>query len=118
MGSKLSISACRSRRAAATVRAKPPKITIVVARGEAEVLASIADVALPREMLELAEHIVDAKSAHFPALQDLFKQTPPQRKKQAVEHAPSDVINLIDALRRSMRSIIEDKTPQPTRRRN
>jgi len=45
--------------------------------------------------------IVDTKVAHFPALQDLFKQTP-ERKKQAAEHAPNNVVSLIDALKRSI----------------
>jgi DNA end-binding protein Ku len=82
-------------------------------RKEDEYFDDIPDEKIPKDMLELASHIVETKSGHFnpqsfedhyeDALKDLL------RKKQAGEkietpreRAPAKVINLMDALRRSV----------------
>jgi DNA end-binding protein Ku len=69
---------------------------------------------LPDEMVELAEHILDTKTGHFdPAeFEDRYenavvemlkqKQAGMPVKKEAPVAAPSTVINLMDALRRSV----------------
>src|SRR5262249_30850250 len=89
----------------------------------------IAQERIPKDMLELASHIVATKAGHFEpttfedhyenALKDLI------RKKQSgkpIEHAerrePAKVINLMDALRKSVAA--ESGTPRrkaPSRRR-
>jgi len=64
-------------------------------------------------MLELASHIVETKSGHFEpdkfedhyedALKELLKKKQSGQKLEAPrERAPSKVINLMDALRRSL----------------
>jgi DNA end-binding protein Ku len=80
-------------------------------RKEDEYFDDIPDEKTPKDMLELASHIVETKSGHFnpeefedqyeDALKELLK------KKQAgekigtpKERAPAKVINLMDALRR------------------
>jgi DNA end-binding protein Ku len=82
-------------------------------RKEAEYFDDIADEKIPKDMLELASHIVETKAGHFEpakfedryedALKDLI------RKKQAGKpierperREPAKVINLMDALRRSV----------------
>jgi DNA end-binding protein Ku len=82
-------------------------------RKEDEYFADILDEKIPKDMLELAAHIVETKAGHFApeefedhyedALKELLK------KKQAGEQietpkdrAPAKVINLMDALRRSV----------------
>ncbi len=70
----------------------------------------------PDEMVELAEHILDTKAGHFDpsefedryetAVVDMLKQKqaglPP--KKEAAVAPPSTVVNLMDALRRSVQA--------------
>ena len=82
-------------------------------RKEDEYFEDIPDEKIPKDMLELAAHIVETKAGHFApeefedhyedALKELLK------KKQAGVHietpkerAPAKVINLMDALRRSV----------------
>jgi DNA end-binding protein Ku len=83
-------------------------------RDAKDYFAEIGDVKVPKDMLELAEHILKTKRGHFDmskysdryedALKALIKA------KQAGQPAPtlpapsSNVINLMDALRRSVRS--------------
>jgi DNA end-binding protein Ku len=78
-----------------------------------EVFAEIEDVKVPRDMIQLAEHIVRTKSGHFHpeefedhyenALRELFRR---KRKGEPIEPKkgaePSNVVNLRDALRRSL----------------
>lgn len=85
----------------------------------------IADVKVPAEMLKLATHILESKRAHFDpdkfedryedALRDLIKAK--RGGKELPEPAaprPSNVINLMDALRRSVDA--EAAAPAPRRR--
>jgi DNA end-binding protein Ku len=85
-------------------------------RGETEYFADIPKLQLPDQMIDLAEHIVDAKSADFDAalLEDRYrtslvsmlqeKQKKEVRPRQAAAAAPSrqNVVNLIDILQRSL----------------
>lgn len=75
----------------------------------------IEDQKVPKDMLELAMHIVDTKRGKFEpdkfqdeyedALKELLrKKQRGERIKQPKERAPSNVINLMDALRRSVQS--------------
>jgi non-homologous end joining protein Ku len=84
-------------------------------RSEADYFGDIPDVALPEEMIRVAEHIIDSKTTNFdPALflQDHFKAAlvsiirekradPPMREGGAPP-APRHVPNLMDVLRRSV----------------
>jgi DNA end-binding protein Ku len=82
-------------------------------RDERQYFDDIPDLKIPKDMLELARHIVESKAGHFDpkkfqdqyenALKDLIKKKrsgepiePPERP------APAKVINLMDALRRSV----------------
>jgi len=78
-----------------------------------DIFADIEDVKLTKDMIELAEHIVKTKSGHFHpekfqdhyenALRELIRR---KRKGEPIEPPkraePSNVINLMDALRRSV----------------
>jgi DNA end-binding protein Ku len=84
----------------------------------------IADIQVPNEMLKLAEHILETKAGNFDPTQfkDRYEEALIEflRKKQAhvpvkaaKEAAPApNVINLMDALRRSVQA--ERKTGSPT----
>ena len=76
----------------------------------------LPEMKLPDEMIKLAEHILDTKTGHFDpaefedryevAVVEMLKQKQagmPVRKEASVA-APSTVINLMDALRRSVQS--------------
>jgi DNA end-binding protein Ku len=82
-------------------------------RKEEEYFEDIPDEKTPKDMLELAAHIVETKSGHFnpeefedhyeDALKDLLKKKQAGEKIEAPkERAPAKVINLMDALRRSV----------------
>lgn len=83
-------------------------------RPEESYFADIPDVKVEPEMLKLAEHIVDTKRGEFDpkmyedryenALIDLIKSKQSGRPMEpaAVAPAPSNVVNLMDALRRSI----------------
>jgi DNA end-binding protein Ku len=82
-------------------------------RDENDYFSDIPDEKIPKDMLELAAHIVKTKSGHFnpqsfedhyeDALKDLLKKKQAGEKIEAPrEHAPANVINLMDALRRSV----------------
>jgi DNA end-binding protein Ku len=80
---------------------------------EDEYFEDIPDEKIPKDMLELASHIVETKSGHFEpekfedqyedALKELLKKKQAGEKIEAPrERAPAKVINLMDALRRSV----------------
>jgi DNA end-binding protein Ku len=88
-----------------------------------DIFADIGDVKLSRDMIELAEHIVKTKSGHFHpekfedhygnALRELIRK---KRKGEPIEPPkraePSNVINLMDALRRSVETAGGRRRPQ------
>jgi DNA end-binding protein Ku len=78
-----------------------------------EIFADVPDIKIPNDMLALAEHIVKMKSGHFhpEQFEDQYENALKEliRKKQKGERIepqrltrPTNVINLMDALRRSM----------------
>src|ERR671930_45970 len=80
-------------------------------RKEDEYFDDIPDEKIPKDMLELASHIVETKSGHFEpekfedhyedALKELLKKQQAGEKIEAPrEPAPAKAINLMDALRR------------------
>ncbi len=80
-------------------------------RKEQEYFEDIPDEKIPKDMLELATHIVESKAGHFEperfedqykdALKDLLKKKQSGQKIEAPkEREPSKVVNLMDALRR------------------
>ena len=82
-------------------------------RKEDEYFDDIPDEKIPKDMLELASHIVETKSGHFEpdkfedqyedALKELLKKKQAGEKIEVTkERAPAKVINLMDALRRSV----------------
>jgi len=81
-------------------------------RKEADYFDDIPDEKIPNDMLELASHIVESKTARFEpakfqdhyenALIELLKKKRAGRKVERVaDRAPPKIINLMDALRRS-----------------
>jgi len=84
-------------------------------RNEAEYFETIEDEKLPKDMIDLAVHIVDTKTGHFKpdkfkddfeeALKDLLRRKQKGEKiERPKERAPSNVINLMDALRQSVKA--------------
>src|SRR5215475_11153686 len=82
-------------------------------RKEDEYFADIEDEKIPKDMMELASHIVETKSGHFKpeefedryedALKELLKKKQSSEKIEAPRaREPAKVINLMDALRRSV----------------
>jgi DNA end-binding protein Ku len=82
-------------------------------RSEHEAFDDILDEKIPKDMLELASHIVESKAGHFEpkrfedryedALKELLKKKQSGQKIEAPkEREPSKVVNLMDALRRSV----------------
>jgi DNA end-binding protein Ku len=82
-------------------------------RSENEYFDDIADEKVPKDMLELAGHIIETKSGHFDprkfedqyedALKDLIRKKQKGERIERVERRePANVINLMDALRRSV----------------
>src|ERR1700756_1558215 len=92
-------------------------------RSEKEYFEDIQDVKITKDMLDLAKHIVDQKSAHFEpekfedhyeqALIDLInkKRSGIKIEPKATPRSSGNVINLMDALKRSLAS--EGKAPAP-----
>ena len=81
-------------------------------RKEADYFANIPNEKIPKDMLDLAVHIVETKAGHFEpekfvdhyeiALRELIKKKEHGEKiEKPKERAPAEVINLMDALRRS-----------------
>jgi DNA end-binding protein Ku len=84
-------------------------------RDEKDYFDEIEDIKVPADMLKLATHILDTKKGHFKpekfddryedALKDLIKAKRAGKAPPTVEEAPpSNVINLMDALRRSAKA--------------
>ena len=82
-------------------------------RKEDQYFDEIEDEKIPKDMLELASHIVETKSGHFnpdkfedhyeEALKDLLKKKEAGEKiERPKERAPSNVVSLMDALRQSV----------------
>ena len=93
-------------------------------RDEAPYFEDIPELKLPKEMLDLATHIVNTKSGHFDpsqfqdryenALVDLLKKKEAGEKiEPAREAAAPKVVNLMDALRASI-DADKKKTPEPS----
>jgi DNA end-binding protein Ku len=83
-------------------------------RQEDDYFDTIEDEKIPKDMLDLAVHIVETKTGHFKpkqfkddyedALKDLLRKKQKGEKiERPKEHAPSNVINLMDALRQSVK---------------
>jgi DNA end-binding protein Ku len=84
-------------------------------RKEEDYFDDIPDEKVPKDMLELATHIVETKAGHFnpktfddryeDALKELLKKKQSGQKiERPTERAPAKVINLMDALRRSVQA--------------
>jgi DNA end-binding protein Ku len=83
-------------------------------RDSKEYFSEIGDVKVPKDMLELAEHILKTKRGHFDmskysdryedALKALIKAKQAGQPAPKLPAQPSNVINLMDALRRSVKS--------------
>jgi DNA end-binding protein Ku len=97
-------------------------------RSEAEYFADIPDITLPDEMLRVAEHILETKTADFdPAyLEDRYRTVLVSmlREKHAdlsdkisAPASPSNVINLMDTLKRSLAAERTSAQKQTPRRR-
>lgn len=82
-------------------------------RKEEDYFDDVTDEKVPKDMLELATHIVETKKSHFQpekfddryeeALKDLLDKKQHGKKiERPTERAPAKVINLMDALRRSV----------------
>jgi DNA end-binding protein Ku len=83
-------------------------------RKEEEYFDTIEDEKIPKDMIDLAVHIVETKTGHFKpqqfkdeyedALKDLLRRKQKGEKiERPKERAPSNVINLMDALRQSLK---------------
>ena len=97
-------------------------------RKEEDYFDEIPDEKVPKDMLELATHIVEKKAGHFnpekfddsyeDALKELLKKKQSGQKiERPTEHAPAKVINLMDALRRSVETERRAPAQQATHRR-
>src|SRR5262249_37299137 len=86
---------------------------ILCHRWSHEYFADIEDEKIPKDMMELASHIVETKFGHFKpeefedhyedALKELLrKKQSGQKIEISKERAPAKVISLMDALRRSV----------------
>jgi DNA end-binding protein Ku len=84
-------------------------------RKEDDYFDTIEDEKIPKDMLDLAIHIVETKTGHFKpqqfkdeyedALKDLLRKKQKGEKiERPKDHEPSNVINLMDALRQSIKS--------------
>ena len=84
-------------------------------RDETEYFETIEDEKIPKDMIDLAVHIVETKTGHFKpqqfkdeyedALKDLLRRKQKGEKiERPKERAPSNVINLMDALRQSLKA--------------
>jgi DNA end-binding protein Ku len=84
-------------------------------RNEKEYFDTIEDEKIPKDMIDLAIHIVETKTGHFKpqqfkdqyedALKDLLRRKQKGEKiEKPKERAPSNVINLMDALRQSVKA--------------
>jgi DNA end-binding protein Ku len=82
-------------------------------RNEKDYFDDIPDEKIPKDMLELATHIVETRLGHFEpenfedryedALKELLRKKQQGEKiERPKEHIPSNVVNLMDALRKSV----------------
>lgn len=90
-------------------------------RAEKPYFEDIPDVKVPREMIDLAAHIIETKSGHFEpqSFEDRYenavialvrsKEAGRPAELPAARPQPSNVVNLMDALRRSLAA--EDHSP-------
>ena len=96
-------------------------------RNEAEYFDLIEDEKIPKDMIDLAVHIVETKTGHFKpqqfqdqyedALKDLLRRKQKGEKiERPKERAPSNVINLMDALRQSVKAGGNGSTRRATSR--
>src|SRR6476660_1552648 len=95
-------------------------------RNESEYFDDIPDEKIPKDMLDLASHIVESKAGHFEperfedryeeALKDLLKKKQSGQKIEAPrEREPSKVVNLMDAQRRSVETDRGGERRKPAR---
>ena len=95
-------------------------------RNEADYFDNIPDEKIPKDMLELASHIVKTKEGHFDpsklddryedALKDLIKKKQEGKPiEQPERREPAKVINLMDALRRSVKESRGAASAKPKR---
>jgi DNA end-binding protein Ku len=95
-------------------------------RKEKNYFSDISDVKVPADMLDLAVHILKSKKTHFDpdefkdryeaALTDLIKAKQAGKPvPKGPEPPPSNVINLMDALKRSVKAEQGAKAPHPRR---
>lgn len=95
-------------------------------RDEKDYFDGLHDEKVTKEMLDLASHIVKTKQGHFKpekfedryeeALRDLLKKKAHGEKIEKVEHEkPSNVINLMDALRKSVKGESSTARRKPAR---
>jgi DNA end-binding protein Ku len=93
-------------------------------RQQDEYFADIEDEKVPKDMLDLAAHIVDTKRGKFQpekfqdeyedALKELLRKKQRGEKiEQPKERAPSNVVNLMDALRKSLKAEGERPPARP-----
>ncbi len=91
-------------------------------RDEKEYFDEIPDLKLGKDMMDLARHIVETKSGHFEpekfedhcesALKELIeKKSKGMKIEVPTERAPAKVVNLMDALRRSVAAETQRKAP-------
>src|SRR5580692_12156147 len=84
-------------------------------RNEEEYFDTIEDEKIPKDMIDLAVHIIETKKGHFKpqqfkdeyedALKDLLRKKQKGEKiERTKESAPSNVVNLMDALRQSVKT--------------
>ena len=95
-------------------------------RRKSEYFDDIPDEKVTKDMLDLAKHIVETKKAHFEperfedhyeeALKDLLKKKQSGQKIETPrDREPSKVINLMDALRRSVETERGGERRKPAR---
>jgi DNA end-binding protein Ku len=93
-----------------------------------EIFEDIPNLKIPKDMIELAKHIVETKSGHFHpekfedqyenALKELLsKKQKGERIEAPKQQGPAKVINLMDALRRSIEAERGGTRASPSRRR-
>jgi DNA end-binding protein Ku len=96
-------------------------------RKEEDYFDDVTDEKVPKDMLELATHIVETKKSHFQpekfddryedALKDLLDKKQHGKKiERPTERAPAKVINLMDALRRSVEGSRAPKRPRAAKK--
>jgi DNA end-binding protein Ku len=95
-------------------------------RDAADYFDEIQDVKITKDMIDLAKHIVEQKSGHFEpekfedhyeaALVELLAQKQKGQPIAAVKkQQPGNVINIMDALRQSLKSGKDDPVPKSTK---